>query len=195
MTENPTPDEVRASIVPKSDQLNTDDLLTGPITVTITKVQRGDKDQPIVVEIEGRQPYKPCKTMRRVLIATFGDDPKQWIGQHVTLYADPDVKWAGVKVGGIRISHLSGLDNPRTFMLTQSRGKRTEVTIRPIAKQSPEDQKFIAEATKELTAAASLEVLNGYGQTLKTRSKGVQDALRPVYAKRLEELAPKGESP
>ena len=130
--ENPTPDEVRASIVPKSDQLNADDLLLGPITVTITKVRRGDKEQPIVVEVEGHQPYKPCKTMRRILIAAFSDDPKHWVGQQMTLYCDPDVMWAGVKVGGIRISHLSGLDEPRTFMLTKSRGKRSEVTIHPI---------------------------------------------------------------
>ncbi len=83
MTENPTPDEVRASIVPKSDQLNADDLLLGSITVTITKVRKGDREQPIVVEIEGHQPYKPCKTMRRILIASFSDDPKRWVGQEI----------------------------------------------------------------------------------------------------------------
>ncbi len=139
MTENPTPDEVRASIVPKSDQLNADDLLTGPITVTITKVLKGDREQPIVVEIEGHRPYKPCKTMRRILIASFSDDPKHWVGQQMTLYCDPDVMWAGVKVGGIRISHLSGLDDQRTFLSTQSRGNRIKVTIRPI-KQPTEAQ-------------------------------------------------------
>jgi len=132
MSSHPTPEEVRASIVPKSDQLNADDLVTGPITVTITGVRRGDKDQPVIVDIEGHRPYKPCKSMRRVLISTYSDDPKGWVGQRMTLYCDPDVKWAGVKVGGIRISHLSGLDKPKTLLLTHARGKRAEVTIKPI---------------------------------------------------------------
>ncbi len=133
MTDKPTPDEVRASIVPKSDQLNADDLLTGPITVTITKVSRGTKEQPIYVHIDGgHQPFRPCKSMRRVLIAVFSDDPLHWTGKKLTLYCDPDVLYGGVRVGGIRISHMSGLDNPRTFMLTKSRGNRSEVTIHPV---------------------------------------------------------------
>jgi len=188
MTDNPTPEQVRASIVPKSDQLNADDLLTGPVTVTITGVRRGDKEQPVIVEIEGHRPYKPCKTMRRVLVATFSDDPKQWVGQRVRLYCDPDVKFGGVKVGGIRISHLSGLDNPRTFMLTQTRGKKAAVTIHPLAGLTADDQQYIATATDELRQADSIEQLRGYGKVLKDKSKQIQDALRPIYAARQKEL-------
>jgi len=186
MNERPTREEVLASIVPKSDQLNADDLLTGPITVMITKVSKGDREQPIIVEIEGHQPYKPCKTMRRVLIATFSDDPKRWLGQQATLYLDPNVTWAGVKVGGIRISHLSGIDGPKTFMLTQKRGQKVEVTIHPVVVS--EEQKYIATATEELNAAESLKELQGHGELLTTKPKAIQDALRPIYAARLKEL-------
>jgi hypothetical protein len=186
MSTNPTPEEVRASIVPKSDQLNADNLLTGPITVTITGVRRGDKDQPIIVDIEGYQPYKPCKTMRRVLIATFGDDPKDWRGHRMTLYCDPDVMWAGVKIGGIRISHLSGLDNPRTFMLTQTRGKRTEVTIQPLADYSKE----IAAALAEIAAAKTPEALKAVGVAMKNKPEPVRDAIRAAYAARAKALTP-----
>jgi len=194
MSETPTPAEVSASIVPKSDQLNADDLLTGPITVTVTKVRRGDREQPIVVEIDGHRPYKPCKSMRRVLIAAWGDDPKRWVAQLMTLYCDPEVMWAGVKVGGIRISHLSGLEHPRTFMLTKSRGKRSEFTIRPITPSgaalafTPEEQEFIDTAREELATAGSIDELKGYGEILKKKPKAVQDALRPVYAERQTEL-------
>jgi len=132
MNDNPTREEVLASIVPKSDQLNTDDLVTGPITVTIMGVKRGSKEQPICVEIEGHQPFKPCKSMRRVLIAVFSDDPTQWVGQQMTLFCDPSVLFGGIRVGGIRISHLSGIDEPKTFLLTQTRGKKAEVAIHPI---------------------------------------------------------------
>ena len=202
MPDNATPEQVRASIVPKSDQLNADDLLTGPITVTITGVRRGDKEQPVIIEIVGHQPYKPCKTMRRVLVATYSDDPAQWIGQQMTLYCDPEVKFGGVKVGGIRVSHLSGLTEPRSFMLTQTRGKRTEVLIKPIAARTAEDpwnstrtyvnvelqKEYIAAATEELRTAETIEQLRGYGEALKAKSKPIQDALRPVYIARQKEL-------
>ena len=186
---NPTPDEVRASIVPKSDQLNADDLLIGPITVTITKVRRGDKEQPIIVELEDRRPYKPCKTMRRILIAVFSDDPKTWSGQRMTLYCDPDVLWGGVKIGGIRISHLSGLEHPRTFMLTKSRGKRAEVTINPIVNTlSAEDAQTIKMAEENIAGATSLEEMAGIAETMKTMPDVVKETIRPVYAQRKKEL-------
>ena len=189
----PTRDEVIKSVEPSSAQINADDLIAGPITVTIEKVSRGDREQPIHIGLVGYEgkTYRPCKTMRRIMIAAFSDDPKQWVGQQMTIYCDPDVLYAGVRVGGIRISHLSGLAEPRPFMLTKSRGKRAEVTIYPIVKLSPEDQKFISEATKELTGAESLDVLNGYGEILKAKPKSVQDALRPIYVKRLNELKSK----
>jgi len=188
MTDNPTPDEVRASIVPKSDQLNADDLLTGPITVTITGVKRGDRDQPIVVELEGHRPFKPCKSMRRVLIATFSDDPAKWVGQQMTLYCDPTVMWAGVQVGGIRISHLSGLTETRSYMLTSTRGKRSEFVIQPIATLSPEHQALVDEAVGKIAAADSLESLSVVGAAIAACPRPVQEAVRPQYAKRLAEL-------
>ena len=188
-TENPSPEEVRASIVPKSDQLNADDCVAGPITVTVTKVRRGDKDQPLIVEIDGHRPYKPCKTMRRVLIATFSDDPKKWVGQRMTLYCDPEVLWAGVKVGGIRISHLSGLDKPKTFLITQTRGRRSEVTIKPLSVLSPEDVEQVEQAKADIAAAETLESLKAVGFVLKQKAKPVQDALRGIYAARQKELS------
>jgi len=184
---DPTPEEVRASIVPSSTQLNADDLISGPITVTITGVRRGTKEQPIVVEIDGHKPYLPCKSMRRVLIAQYSDDPKAWIGQRLTLYRDESVLWAGVRVGGIRISHMSGLDKPKTFLITVGRGKRTQVEIKPIA-ISVSDQAYIEDAKSEIARADSMEVLKTIGFVLKTSSKAVQDAVRPVYAKRQKEL-------
>lgn len=191
---DPTQEDVRKSIVPKSDQLNADDLLTGPITVTIEGVKRGDKEQPIVVEIAGNRPYKPCKSMRRILIAAFSDDPKCWIGQQMTLYCDPEVMWAGVRVGGIRISHLSGIDKPKTFLLTQNRGKRAEVTILPIPKLSPPDLAYIEDAKRQIADAASMDVLNAIGHMLKQKSAAIQDAVRGCYKERKKELDTKGDA-
>ena len=117
---------LRDTIAPKSDQLNADDLLTGPITVTITGVSRGNSEQPVNIAITGGyQPYKPCKSMRRVMIALWGDNGHEWVGKSMRLYCDPDVKFGGVKVGGIRVSHMSGIDGRQSLMLTTTRSIRS----------------------------------------------------------------------
>lgn len=124
---------VAKTIVPKSDQLNAEDLLTGPITVKVIDVKQGAADQPVVIVIDGgRQPYKPCKTMRKVLVGLWSDRASTWIGKRLTLYADPNVKWGGVAVGGIRISHMSDIKEKTVLMLTETRGKRSPVTILPL---------------------------------------------------------------
>ena len=120
------------TIKPKSDQLNADDMLTGPMTVTIKAIRRGSVDQPVMIDIEGLMPYKPCKTMRRVLVTAWGVDGKKWIGKSMTLFCDPTVRWGGVALGGIRISHLSHIANSMNMMLTASRGKKTQVVIHPL---------------------------------------------------------------
>lgn len=126
------------TIVPKSDQLNADDLLTGPITVTVVRVSRGDGEQPMVIGIDGgRNPYKPCKSMRRVILKLWGDNGDAWIGRRMTLYCDPEVKWAGERVGGIRISHMSGLAAPVEMALTTTRGKRKPFVVQPLADLPP----------------------------------------------------------
>ncbi|MBK8200630.1 MAG: hypothetical protein IPK75_20025 [Acidobacteria bacterium] len=87
-------------VIPKSDQLNADDLLSGPRTITITKVSgTGAADQPVAVHFEGDdgKPYKPCKSMRRVMIAGWGVDAAQYVGRSMTLYCDPKVVFGGMQ--------------------------------------------------------------------------------------------------
>jgi hypothetical protein len=78
------------------------------------------------------RPFKPCKSMRRVLIAAWGDKGKDWIGQSMTLYGESAVKFGGIEVGGIRISHVSGITEPMTLKLTTTRSQRSDYTVRPI---------------------------------------------------------------
>lgn len=128
------------TITPKSDQLNADDLIAGPITVTILSVARGaTKEQPITLGIDGgRMPYKPCKSMRRVMIAAWGDNGADWIGKRLTLYCDQSVQFGGVKVGGIRISHMSGIISRMALLLTTSKSKRKEYIVNPLSDKSEE---------------------------------------------------------
>ena len=121
------------SIEPKSDQLNAEDLLRGPVTVTIDGVVLVDSDQqPVIIGLAGLKPYKPCKTMRRLLVVLWGANAVDWIGRSLTLFCDPLVKWGGQNVGGIRISHMSHISEPVTMMLSETKGKRKPVTVYPL---------------------------------------------------------------
>ena len=126
-------------IAPNSAQLNADDLLTGPMTVTITEVTQGNAEQPVnvnTVETPGR-PYKPSKSMRRVMVAAWGKDASAYAGRRLTLYCNPEIKFGGAKVGGIEISHMSDIDGDLKVSLTATRGKKRLHTVKPLAVQSP----------------------------------------------------------
>jgi hypothetical protein len=123
---------LRDTIVPRSDQLNAEQLLSAPITLTVNNVTRGTADQPVSIHYDGDngRPYKPCKTMRKLLIFAWGDDGRVWLGRSMTVYNDPDVKFGGVKVGGIRISHLSHIDADFEVALTSTKGKKALHSIK-----------------------------------------------------------------
>lgn len=148
--------DLRDTIVPKSDQLNADQLIGGPITVTVTKVRRGSDDQqPIVVHYEGEngRPFKPCLTMRKVLIFAWGEDGSAWEGRMMTLYNLRTVKWAGVEVGGIRISHMSHTEGGKDIKLSLSatKGKKEPILIKHLDSSDP----LVAARAKLDTAARS----------------------------------------
>lgn len=152
---------VGATIAPKSDQLNADDLIAGPMTVRIESVTHGNADCPIAVRLEGKLPYYPCKSMRRVLVAAWGENGAAYAGRSMTLYRDPDVKYGGIKVGGIRISHLSDIGADMHMALTVTRGKRAEYIVRKLTAPAaatvawyPAD-KFAADLPRMQAAIAS----------------------------------------
>ena len=124
--------DLSSTIVAKSDQMNADELIE-PITITITQVDKvSAKDQPIHIHSAGNQPFKPCLTMRRMLIAAWGKYKEDWIGKSMVLYCDPEVVWAGKAMGGIRISHVSGIDQPISKMLSVTRGRKGMFTLLPL---------------------------------------------------------------
>jgi hypothetical protein len=123
------------SIVPKSDQLNADDLLGGrTLTIKITKVSIHSGEQPVALHYEGDngKPYKPGKSMCRVLVFAWGADANLYVGRSLTLYRDDTVKFGGILVGGIRISHMSHINEARTMALTATRGLRKPFTVKPL---------------------------------------------------------------
>lgn len=118
----------------KSDQINADDLISGPRTVTVRAVSANDGDQPVNIWLEGEErAFRPCKTIRRVLVAMWGPDAGQYVGRSMTLYRDASVQFGGLQVGGTRISHMSHIDGPQTVVVMKAKGKKAPMKIMPLA--------------------------------------------------------------
>lgn len=133
--------DIAATTAPKSDQQNFDDYAAGPRTVTVSEVRAGSAEQPVelhLAEFPGR-PYKPSKSMRRVLVASWGAEAEAYVGRRLTLIGDPTVKFGGATVGGIKIAALSNIEKQLTISLTVTKGKRAPHTVDPLPDLSPVD--------------------------------------------------------
>ena len=145
------------TIIPKSDQVDAADFTAGPRTVTITGIRGGTTEQPVqndLAEFPGR-PWRPSKSMRRVLVSAWGVDGLAYIGRRVTLYCDPTVKFGGIAVGGTRISHMSDIKTPLDVVLLLSRGKSTIFHVDPL--RAPAKPAQVPVVTPERVAAAASE--------------------------------------
>ncbi len=161
--------DITDTLVPKSDQLNAEDLLTGPRTVTVEKVTKGSVEQPVdihLVEFPGR-PFRPSKTVRRILVAAWGAEASNYTGRRMVLYRDPAVRFGGQDVGGIRISAMSHIKGRITIALTVTRGKRAPFTVEPLGDEpSSEDTADPGAITKpQLQKLSILRQENGYPDT------------------------------
>lgn len=148
--------DLTASIAPRSDQLNADDLISGPVTVTIESVTAGSAEQPVdvhLVEFPGRA-YRPSKSMRRVMVAAWGVETSTYTGHRLTLYRNPTTKFGRDVVGGIEISHLSHIDSRLSIALTVTRGKRSPFAVEPLADvKGPNNSANNSEPTADDVAA------------------------------------------
>jgi hypothetical protein len=117
--------------------------------ITVSEVRvGGGEEQPVSIfyEADPGRPYKPCKTMRKVLILAWGPDGTQWIGKSMELYNDPSVKFGGEMVGGIRISRLSDIPKDIKVSLTATKGRKAMHEI-GLLTASPELTKVLAAIT------------------------------------------------
>jgi hypothetical protein len=131
--------DISGTTAPRSDQQNFDDYAAAPKTVTISEVRAGTAEQPVeihLVEFPGR-PYKPSKSMRRVLVAAWGPEASAYVGRRMTLVGDPSVKFGGIALGGIKIAALSHIEKRLTIQLTVTKGKRAPHTVDPLPELAP----------------------------------------------------------
>jgi len=197
--------DITATLEAKSSQLNTDDLIAGAKTITITKISVGSPEQPVAVSFEddGGKPWYPCKSMRRVLVAAWGADASQYVGRRVTLFRDPSVTYGGIQVGGIRVSHLSDMDGPLSIALTVTRQKRSLYKVQPLPASPPAPAKPAPPASpaKNLIQAAAAACrrsgLTNAGLSVFVRelTQGNTSALGDAPPEALAQIVKRGVSP
>lgn len=184
--------DMHQTIIPKSDQLNADDLIGRELTIKITGVDiKGGQEQPVSIHFEGDggKPYKACKSMCRVMVSAWGPDSKKYVGRSLTLYRDPKVKWGGMEVGGIRISHMSDIADDMTMALTVTRANKKPFTVRPIEQKTTKPA-VIADVLKAIEAAktpASLKATATLAAALPDETQ--KDMARQAYAAKAAALA------
>jgi hypothetical protein len=158
--------DISDTLAPNSDQLDAVDLLGGPRNFTISKVSKGNPEQPVQVHLaEFDRPWRPGKSMRRVMVACWGSDANQYVGRSLRLWCDPKVAFGGQDVGGVRILALSNIDKPRAIPLLISRGKSAMYKVDVLKVEQPKPEKASAGMIANLT-----ELFD---------SKGVPDRERP----------------
>jgi len=186
------------TILANSDQLNADDIIGQEPIIKIINVSKVSGDQPISIEYEGAngKPWKPCKSMRRVLVAAWGKDGTQYIGRSIHIYRDPSVKYAGKEVGGVRIKAMSHIDKPLTVSLAETRGKKKPYIVAPLQVHPERDDKFEAargfvdKVIVELESASSADDHNAILlkndaslQRIESGYPALYDKLRPILNK------------
>lgn len=140
------------TIEAKSDRLNADDLMGGDRVIRVEAVKGGDKPDEVKVFYEGcnGKPWYPCKTMRRAIVAAWGEKASSYIGKLIKIYRDPDVIYGGIAVGGIRIRAFSDIEGPLTLMLAEKRGKKTQFQFQRLEVEVPAP---VADITDQLPGA------------------------------------------
>jgi hypothetical protein len=153
-----------ATIVPKSDQLNADDLIGRTLTIEVTEVTiNPGSEQPVAIHFKGDKgkPYRPGLSMRRVLVKAWGPDASTYAGRSMTLYRSEGVRFGGLEVGGIRISHMSHLDGKLVMALTEKKGSKKAFEVKPLVAEQRTDKASVAahDLIKRIEGADSLAAL------------------------------------
>lgn len=190
-TMNATVQDLRATIIPKTDQLNFDQFVAGPMVIKVTRVEVAtSKEQPVIVHYEGEsgRPYKPNLTMRKVLVLAWGANGDEWVGKSMELYGDPAVRFGNETVGGIRIACLSDIPKDIRVSLAVSKGKKAmyEIGVLTVAARDT-DRLMDLIAGLDVTAAA--QGTAALGDAWKALSAADRKALGTQELERLKAMA------
>src|ERR1700731_2241463 len=180
--------EMLKTIEPKSDQLNAYDLFGGRvITIKITEGHVLPGEQPVALRYDGDngKPYKPCKSMRRVIVKIWGPNSASYIGGRMTLYRDDTVKFGADAVGGLRISHMSGIKDEVTMALTATRASRKPFTVKALTEEPRAPWLAALEAQGNEIAEKGTELYKAFWANLTTHEKQTIGAAQHESWKRI----------
>ena len=128
--------DISHTVKTKSDQLNADDLICGDLMIQVEGVNVvNDPQQPVHIYYYGCEgkPFKPCLTVRKILMALWGKDAEQWANRWMNLYVDPTVSFGKQKnIGGIRVNAVSHIQSAASLVLAVRRGAKQEFKVQPI---------------------------------------------------------------
>lgn len=151
--------DISQALVAKSDQLNASDLTGSPVVATIKDVRKGDAAKPVIVELEGMdgRPWKPSKGMLRVVAHAWGTESDKWIGRLVKLANNPEVIYAGEKVGGVEVVAMSHIDSAFTIPVRISQKKVKQHHVAVLAEPVTEPWRAQWQAIKNALTTAGYE--------------------------------------
>lgn len=157
--------DISKALVAKSDQLNASDLSGAPIVATIEAVRQGDANKPVIVDLLGMKgrPWKPSKGMLRVIAHAWGVESDAWVGRLVKLVNNPEVIYAGEKVGGVEVIAMSHIAADFTIPVRISQKKVKQHTVTVLAEPQTEPWRAQWQAITNALTAAGYE---GDGKTM-----------------------------
>jgi hypothetical protein len=114
-TDTETPTEADLDTAYGSKFLSATDVGTRKIRTKIAKVRKEDlrgkddkKKTRFVLYLEALdKPLVLNATNKEELVKALGKTPANWIGASIGIFVDPDVKFAGVRTGGVRLRVLT----------------------------------------------------------------------------------------
>ncbi len=124
--------------------------------------------------------------MGRVMVKAWGPDSAKYAGKSVQLYRDPEVTWAGMKVGGVRIKALSHIDKPFDMALTETRGRKAVARFFPLKIEEQVDKvaEGVAELIERIRTADNADEIEGEAAVVKQRAWLVKN--RPELAAQVD---------
>ena len=157
--------DISDTLAPTSEQLDSVDLLPGPRTFTIERVSKGNAEQPVQIHlVDFPRPWRPGKSMRRVLVAAWGPDASQYVGRSVRLFCDDSVTFGADRVGGTRISHLSHIDKKLSIPLLVTRGRSKVYTVEPLTVTAQPAKKLTEPTPQQVADCTDVDQLTAWAE-------------------------------
>ncbi|MGC5028182.1 hypothetical protein ACLQ3K_25835 [Tsukamurella sp. DT100] len=166
---------MKIAVKKNTDQLNYEDFLGGKTMVaTITGIKVGTKEAQYDISIsEDSRVWRPPATLLKIMEAIWGEESDNWIGQRVQLFGDPNVMMAGKKVGGIRLSHVSGISETSRLLLSTTRGNKAVFVVEPLADLPPAPSTLtdteVDAQIENIARAATTQDIDGIARSIGNR--------------------------